>query len=253
MSDFLGYHLGVKRLSTASVMLVVALLFAPALMAQLHGLPPTATSLGPGGRVVSPLPPTATSIGPAGLGNHGGFGRSGPAFIGRPGLGHHHHHNGNFVGGFPLYFPWGVPVMVAPYDLNDNAYDSEEEVQYDQAPAPTVFERGFRNLPPRRYPDRADDVDDYSTPARAAEAAPAAPAPGSSTSSKPASPPPASVLIFKDGRKVQVENYAIVGETLYDFTPGHQRKVQLSQLDLKATTDANEDLGLDFQVPAKPE
>ena len=41
------------------------LLFAPALMAQLHGLPPTATSLGPGGRVVSPLPPTATSIGPA--------------------------------------------------------------------------------------------------------------------------------------------------------------------------------------------
>ena len=143
--------------------------------------------------------------------------------------------------------------MVAPYDLNDNAYDSEEEVQYDQGPAPTVFERGFRNLPPRRYTDRADDADDYSTPARAAEAAPAAPAPGSSTSSKPANPPPASVLIFKDGRKVQVENYAIVGETLYDFTPGHQRKVQLSQLDLKATTDANEDLGLDFQVPAKPE
>jgi hypothetical protein len=252
MSAFLGYHLGVKKPLAAIMTLLAMLLLTPALIAQVHGLPPTATSLGPGGRVVSPMPPTATSIGPAGFGN-GGFGRNGFGFVRQPGFGRHHHHNGNnFIGGFPVYFPWGVPVVVAPYDLNGPSSGSEEDTQYEPAPAATVFERGFRNSGARRYPERADDADDYpALPSRSADAAPVSPE--NRAESKPVAPPPASVLVFKDGRKVQVQNYAIVGETLYDFTPGHHRKVLLSELNLKATADANEDLGLDFQVPAKAE
>ncbi len=257
MSAFLGYHPGVKRLGAAAA-IVAALWFTPALMAQVHGLPPTVTSLGPGGRVVAPLPPTATSLGPAGLVD-GGFRHNGavfiggPGFIGRPDFGRHHHHRGNFIGGFPLFYPWGVPVMVAPYDLIDNTTD--DEAQYEQPDAPTVFERGYRSRSAqRRYPERAEDADNYpAAPARSDAAAPDNRASEERAANEPATPQPASVLVFKDGHRLQVQNYAIVGDTLYDFTPGHQRKIQLSQLDVKATTDANDDLGLDFQVPTKAE
>jgi hypothetical protein len=58
------------------------------------------------------------------------------------------------------------------------------------------------------------------------------------------------VLVFRDGHQMEVENYAIVGDTLYDFTPGHARKLALSQLDLNATVQANDDRGVDFVMPA---
>jgi hypothetical protein len=60
------------------------------------------------------------------------------------------------------------------------------------------------------------------------------------------------VLIFKDGHQLQVENYAIVGSTLYDLTDGRKRKIALDDLDLTATSKQNEDRGVDFQLPATP-
>ncbi len=59
-----------------------------------------------------------------------------------------------------------------------------------------------------------------------------------------------TALIFKDGHQVEVENYAILGQTLYDLTPGHSRKVALASLDLQATEKENDDRGIVFQVPA---
>ena len=58
------------------------------------------------------------------------------------------------------------------------------------------------------------------------------------------------MLVFRDGQQLEVQNYAIVGDFLYDFTPGHARKVPLSQLDLAATVNANDDRGVDFTLPA---
>jgi hypothetical protein len=56
-------------------------------------------------------------------------------------------------------------------------------------------------------------------------------------------------LVFKDGRKLEVGNYAIVGSTLFDLTPGHPRKVALSDLDLDATRQQNDEHGVIFQLP----
>jgi hypothetical protein len=61
------------------------------------------------------------------------------------------------------------------------------------------------------------------------------------------------VLVFKDGHQLEVENYAIVGPTLYDLTEGHPRKVQLADLDLSATLKQNDDRGIDFHLPAGAE
>jgi hypothetical protein len=58
-----------------------------------------------------------------------------------------------------------------------------------------------------------------------------------------------TLLIFKDGRQMEVANYAIMGSTVYLFA-GDRRKIPLSDLDLDATVKANEERGTDFHVPA---
>jgi hypothetical protein len=60
---------------------------------------------------------------------------------------------------------------------------------------------------------------------------------------------PATVFIFKDGHTVETRNYAIVGQTLYDFSTNSLKKVQLADLDRAATTKANDDRGTTVKLP----
>ena len=46
-----------------------------------------------------------------------------------------------------------------------------------------------------------------------------------------------------------MDNYAIVGSTLYDLSGGKRRKIPLADLDLKVTAQQNDDRGVDFEVP----
>ena len=57
-----------------------------------------------------------------------------------------------------------------------------------------------------------------------------------------------TVLIFKDGMKREVTNYAIMGQYIFVFS-GDRRKIPLSEIDVDATTKANEDRGIQFKVP----
>ena len=63
----------------------------------------------------------------------------------------------------------------------------------------------------------------------------------------------ATVLIFRDQHKQEIHNYAIVGQTLWNFSPQHTQKIPLSSLDLPATEKANEDRGVDFHPPGANE
>jgi hypothetical protein len=60
---------------------------------------------------------------------------------------------------------------------------------------------------------------------------------------------PSTILVFKDGHQVEVGNYAIVSQTLYDLTPGHPRKIALADLDIPATEKQNDDNGVTFTLP----
>ena len=64
---------------------------------------------------------------------------------------------------------------------------------------------------------------------------------------------PATVLVFRDQHKEEIQNYAIVGQTLWNFAPQRTQKIPLSELDLAATTKANDDRGVDFRVPGAGE
>lgn len=60
---------------------------------------------------------------------------------------------------------------------------------------------------------------------------------------------PATVFIFKDGHKIQTQNYAIVGQTLIDFSDNAMKRIKLTDIDLDATRKANDDLGITVKFP----
>jgi len=62
---------------------------------------------------------------------------------------------------------------------------------------------------------------------------------------------PATVLVFRDQHQQEIKNYAIVGHTLWSFTPQRTEKISIASLDLPATQKANEDRGVTFQVPGQ--
>jgi hypothetical protein len=66
-------------------------------------------------------------------------------------------------------------------------------------------------------------------------------------------PVPPTVLVFRDQHQQEVRNYAIVGQTLWNFASQRTQKIPLSDLDLVATTKANDERGLTFRVPASGE
>jgi hypothetical protein len=69
-----------------------------------------------------------------------------------------------------------------------------------------------------------------------------------SISAEPAAP--ATVLVFRDQHRQEVQNYAIVGQTLWSFAPQRTQKIPLADLDIQATEKANDDRGVEFKVPA---
>jgi hypothetical protein len=244
----LEYDGTVKRLGgvTVGVIFVLGLLLIASATAQINAAPPSVTSLGFGGRAINGTPPSVTSLGRLGPTFNPAFPSSRPVFgvnPFQPGNGHHHHHR-NGCGFVP--WGWGVGYYAVPYgyyDQGDEAADAQSEDQYNGGP--TIFDRRGTGQVPRppdtEYADR--------TPAESASAVPE-PAPTPQPEAAVAPEQPQTVLVFKDGHQVEVENYAIVGSTLYDFSDGHRRRIPLSDLDLDATTKQNDARGIDFQVPS---
>lgn len=80
--------------------------------------------------------------------------------------------------------------------------------------------------------------------------------PSTPTHSAQAELPPA-VLVFRDGHREQVPEYAIVGSTLYatgNYWQSGQwtKNIQLSALNIPATIQANHQAGIRFTLPSAP-
>jgi hypothetical protein len=75
--------------------------------------------------------------------------------------------------------------------------------------------------------------------------------------SRPAHAELPTVLIFRDGHRELIPEYAIVGSTLYangDYWQSGQwtKNIQLSALNIPATMKANHDNGVSFTLPSAP-
>jgi hypothetical protein len=236
------YH-KTMRLRIPRSRLFLALLTLPAFLlagasAQINGVPSSVTSPGFGGRSVNGPAPSVSSVGPRGYTPTPQARFLAPVQTPlqppRNGDGRHmHHHQGNYAPPLLYAYPYAVPYAVdnGPADENDSA-----DVESDYQGGPTVFDR-------RGSGDRS-----YIPPVNDAPARREAPLAEASQSDPPTAADP-TLLVYKDGRKQEVGNYAIVGSTLFDLTPGHPRKIALADLDLEATRKQNDDRGIVFQVP----
>ena len=236
MTSSLEYHISVRHSIPASLalfgLLTLPLCLLSASHAQINGAPSSVTSPGFGGRPVNGTAPSVTSLGPRGFAPNNGviFSTNVP----RNGDGHHHHRHVEFT---PPPVVYAVPVPYA-YDLGateeDNANADDSDANYQGGP--TIFDRrgsgAASYVPPVQNVPRPHAVQD-------AQDAPSDPDP----------PQAPTLLVFKDGHKLEVGNYAIVGATLFDLTPGHSRRVALADLDLEATRQQNDNRGVVFQIP----
>jgi len=265
----------------ASVLLAAA--FATgSCFAQSHGVPASVTSFGFGGNF-SPapgVPASVTSVGPRGygfpccgpryfsLGSH----RGGRPFGGDGESGRHRRDRGysEYVpiyayGGYGYYGDY-APVDLAEQDGSANADSGDGQDaggppamdrpgmdrpgmdRHSRRPVEDAYDRGYeegraaaqeghglRSDRPHRPSETADKGDSKNDAKSDDEPAPAIEV--------------KTVLIYKDGHKEEVANYAIVGDQLFDFSNG-RRKVPVADLDVTATVKANDARGVDFQLPA---
>ena len=61
--------------------------------------------------------------------------------------------------------------------------------------------------------------------------------------------PPATLFVYRDGHQMEVQNFAILGKTLWVFSDKVTRRVPLTDLDLAATERVNEARGVEFAAP----
>ena len=211
------------------------------LPAQIHGVPASVTSFGFGGSdsFTPGVAASVTSLGPNGFGGHARFGSccfnpffqsrgQSPMFV----RGNRFHRGFFPFAGVGFSVPFTQVVVVQP-EVAD--YDDEDE-NYEGGP--TIFDRrGSRSRRPR-----ARFVEPEPAPASQPSAVAAPP--------EPVVAQPSTLLIFRDGHQTELQNYAIVGDTLFDLADNRSHKIQLADLDLPATRKANDARGVDFQVPA---
>ena len=57
---------------------------------------------------------------------------------------------------------------------------------------------------------------------------------------------PSRILVFRNGRREEIQNYVLVGDTLWILTEQRARKIAVSDLDMETTKNANVERGLEF-------
>lgn len=183
-----------------------------------------------------------------------GFGRPGfgrPGF-GRPGFGRlgesaffHHRH---FFGAWPYagYYVYPYWYYGDDWDYDDNSFAADSYQNY----SPDYYQ----NYPPPDYSssygdsrvqadiDRLENEVDRLRQEREARESSAA-------QSRSKSDSETTALVFRDKHTEEVKNYAIVGQTLWVLSGQRARKIPLTELDIPATKKANDDRGVDFQLP----
>jgi hypothetical protein len=235
----------VKYSRLPATLALFTLLLASSSFAQIHGVPPSVTSVGFGGRGINGTPPSVTSLGPR------GFAPRNPGFRGFPHAPHdrdHHHHHDGFGNAFYPYYPYLYGYDDSGTYAGDGSDANSDDNDPDYQGGPTVFDRrgsGADSYVPPSYPGPA-----HAPRPEQAGSQPDVANTSQSTVASSVTPQIPTTLVFKDGRQIEVGNYAIVGQTLFDLTPGHPRKIALADLDLAATEKQNEDHGVTFQLPA---
>lgn len=180
------------------------------------------------------------------IGRGMGFSFPGGRF-GRPGgFRHHHHHHffdprfGFGAFGYPwvyAYYPgyWDYPLSDS-YSNDDRSYNQQlQSYELQAMNNQQQIEQRIDALE-ARLDQLLTQKSAPQTREREKEQANAEPA-------RPA------LLVYKDGHTQEVQNYAVVGQTLWVLNERQAKKISLSDLDLNATRRANENRNIEFDIP----
>lgn len=171
---------------------------------------------------------------------------------------HHFHHDGfhnncfgfacrNWAWGSPWWgwgWGWYDPWLWSSWDDEDRRFDEDYYRQYEIANQ--FNQQSLAEQRMRRQEEQDGDQDAYAP--RSSERR-SAPEPGSQTPE----PVVATILVFRDQHRQEVQNYAIVGQTVWAFSAGRTQKIPLASLDIPATEKANDDRGVTFRIPGTNE
>ncbi len=182
--------------------------------------------------------------GTPGVGFRGGAGFHGGRGFGNRHFFPHHHHNFFFNNGcyygncYPGYYGYYAPPIFSsgfdyPYDYATQPYAA--------AQATPAYDNSALVAQIQHLTDEVDQLREEQ------QARSRPPQPASET--RPSRVDPPTTLVFHDGKRSEVQNYAIVGQTLWVFGGEHAKKIPLRDLDLVATKNANEERGVGFVVP----
>jgi hypothetical protein len=234
------------RLGYRAACFLLALCVPYALAQTTHGIPASVTSLSSSHAFNHPpgIPASVTSITPTRMG-----------MFPSTRVVHHngdHHHRPVFATYYPFY-----PYYYSP-DTYDQSQPQSQPAAADEpaAPAPTIFENRSGGYHPAATPVDATglyqrDRDQSAAGTNSANASNNA-ATDKNGEIEAEADQPATVLIFRDGHQMEVGNYVISGETLYNLSTAYRAfKIQIADLDIPATVKANEERGIEFKLPVK--
>lgn len=220
--------------------LLFVLLSSLSLAGQINGVAPSVTSI-PLSHFLPNPSPSVTSLGPFGFGR----GAAGYNVGGAPNIYKFPYHQfpynrtqsfgraGYGYGGY--YIPY-----YAPYDASGAGYDYVPGSDLYSGP-PAGPEEPTLHIVVEQAP--LAHMAAYPPPEAVVP-----PAPEPVAVQPDVRPVEPTVLVFRDGHRQEVGNYAIMGPMVYVFDD-HAKKIALADLDVPATIKANDERGTEFKIP----
>jgi hypothetical protein len=151
---------------------------------------------------------------------------------------------GNPFFGSPFFSPFATVSYIPGFDYPYDYYNYPPQ----QQPVATQSDNGSNVQLAMAVQQLSDEIADLrGEQAMQRMQNRPAPAPGTSMSVVP--PAPSTTFVFRDGRRLTAQNYAISGQTLWILSERAAQKFPLSDLDRAATEQVNAAAGVELHLP----
>lgn len=218
---------------------------------------------GASGRSPAGLPPIYGVSGPAPVGGVGpapigGVGRLGPSPSPGYGYGNGYRsgvYTGRSNGGYVEHgrrgrnVGWGLPLayFMTPYYYPDFSYDSSFE-----GPPPVDPNAQAAVMAEDRLGEQIQRLSAEIEELRNAQQQNSQPDYPAASEAPQTPPAPPIVLVLRDGQQVKTDNYAVMNNTLWDFSKQPARRIPLSSINVSASEKASEANGAEFPQISTP-
>jgi hypothetical protein len=156
------------------------------------------------------------------------------------------HRRGRY--GYPLVYGY-LAAPYYPFWDYSNYYDNSGYPAYPTDPGPEAGPApSDNNGVGDRLAQLSSQVNDLQNQLAQRPAPDSTSAPGTQQASPSPSSPPLTVVL-KSGQTLQVQNYAVMGNVLWDLSSQPTRKIPFSNIDVPASTKATEASGAEFPNP----